>query len=150
LSLIDLTQQEADSLLKMEKVNISEGKYHYPQLGGSLQIPLTSLDKREEFILDITRGYISLAKNTFQNRARKTVILARLDTGGPAHQNPDGSLINCPHIHMYREGFGDKWAFNLPDIFSNPNDLGITLDDFMAYCNIVKRPNIEKGLELTI
>lgn len=150
MSLIDLTQQEADSLLQMEKVVVNEAKYSYPSFGGGLQIPLTSLDKREEFMLDIARGYISLAKNTFQNRARKTVILARLDLGGSPHQNPDGRHIDCPHLHVYREGFGDKWAFNLPDIFSNPNDLGLTLDNFMTYCNIIRKPIIEKGLDLGI
>ena len=72
------------------------------------------MDGREEFLLDIRRARIDLAKGTYQNRGREVVILARLDFGGAPHRNPDGEEIGSPHIHLYREGFGDKWAFPIP------------------------------------
>lgn len=142
-----LTQAEADALIALEKRRIDEREWEYPMLGGSLTIPLASSDRREQFILDIGRGRIDLSKNTFQNRARQVIVLVRLDLGGSPHRNPDGEEVACPHLHIYREGFGDKWAMPVPpDLFSNPADPWQVLQDFMNYCNIIEPPRIKRGL----
>lgn len=141
-----LTQQEADDLLALEKHFFGEGRFDFPALGGSLRIPLHSSDQREEFSLDITRGKVLLTKHTFQTRARKVVALARLDLDGPPHRNPDGKEIDCPHLHRYREGYGDKWAEPLPAMFTGIDDAVELLDVFMDYCRIVGKPIIERGL----
>jgi hypothetical protein len=85
---INLTQEDADALLAMEKHKVDDTPYEYPSLGGGVRIPLQSLDKRESFFLDITRSQIVLTKGTYQNRARGVAILARLDFGGAPHRNP--------------------------------------------------------------
>lgn len=121
--------------------------YDYPGTGGSLIVPLTSQDRREEFLLDIYRGRIDLLKGTYQNRARQVIVLVRLDFGGAPHRNPDGTEVPCPHLHLYRAGYGDKWAMPLPpDRFPNIGDLWQTLEDFMQFCNVVDRPAIARGL----
>lgn len=141
-----LTQQEADALLALEKHFLGNDRFEFPALGGALRIPLYSADRREEFSLDITRGRILLEKHTFQTRARKAVILARLDIAGPPHRNPDGEEIACPHLHLYREGFGDKWAVPLPVAFAGIQDAVELLDTFMDYCRVIGKPIIERGL----
>ena len=144
---IFLTQDEARVLIEMEKHREKEKKYYFPNLGEKLVIPLISKDKREKFLLDIHRGMINLTKVTYQNRVRKVVNLIRLDISGPPHRNPDNQEIECPHLHIYRENFGDKWAYPIPkDIFTNIGDIYKTLDDFMRYCNITKPPSIDQGL----
>jgi len=144
--MIDFPQEDADFLFAMEKYRADENTYRFPDLGGCVRIPLKSKDLREDFILDIHRMSVQLKKNTFQNRARTNVILARIDIGGPLHRNPDGEEIPCPHIHLYKEGFDDKWAYPLPEVFSNPADCWKTLEEFMKFCNITQIPHIEKGL----
>jgi len=115
--------------------------------GESLNIPLTSTDKRENFYLDVTRGRIKLTKATFQNRGRQAIILMRLDLDGPPHRNPDGEEIPCPHLHKYREGYGDKWASPAPaELFPMTLDLFATFEVFIRQCNITKLPVIQKGL----
>jgi hypothetical protein len=141
-----LTQQEADALLALEKHYIGSERFSFPSLGGALRIPLHSPDHREEFSLDITRGRIELRKNTFQSRARKAVILARIDLGGPPHRNPDGEEIACPHLHVYREGYGDKWATPLPSHFTDSNDAWKTLFEFLGFCNVTTKPTILQEL----
>lgn len=141
-----LTQQEADGLLALEKHFFGNDRFEFPTLGGALRIPLYSEDRREEFSLDITRGRILLEKNTFQARARKAVILVRLDLAGPPHRNPDGEEVNCPHLHLYREGYGDKWAAPLPEVFAGIGDAVELMDTFMDYCRVVGKPIIERGL----
>ncbi|MCT8554029.1 hypothetical protein KZ463_09410 [Glaesserella parasuis] len=142
-----LTQQEADALLTLGKYDFSDGEYKFPYMGGSLRLSLQSMDKKEIFNLDVTRGYIALEKITFQTRARKAIVLVRLDIEGPPHRNPDGEEITCPHIHLYREGYGDKWAYPLPDelksVLDRPYEL---LDKFMDYCHIIGKPMIQREL----
>lgn len=142
-----LTQAEADTLMKMEKHRSDDRQWDYPDLGRYVAIPLISANRRESFIVDLRRGRINVAKGTYQTRARQIVILARLDFGGAPHRNPDGKEIGSPHLHLYREGFGDKWAFPVPsEHFSDLHDPWKMIDDFMRYCNITKPPKIRGGL----
>jgi hypothetical protein len=142
-----LTQAEADALLALEKERIDDTVYDYPGLGGALRIPLVSPDKRESFSLDVHRAQINLAKGTYQNRARSVVILARLDFGGAPHRNPDDEEISSPHLHLYREGYADKWARPLPpDLFGDPRDRWRLLLDFLRFVNVTRPPEIRPGL----
>jgi len=144
---IDITQAEADDLIAMEKCCGDEKEWLFPVPGYRIAIPLTSMDKHENFMLDITRGQIKLTKATYQNRARVAIILMRLDADGPPHRNPDGEEILCPHLHTYREGFGDKWAVPAPlERYTNTLDLYSTCHAFMTHCNITEPPNIQQGL----
>lgn len=144
---INLTQAEADALIALEKHRVSEDWYSFPALGGSLILPLQSHDRREQFLLDISQGRIDLFKVKMQNRARQVVVLVRLDLGGPPHRNPDGLEIPSPHLHIFCEGYGDKWAFPVPpDRFGKTSDVWQTLEDFMRYCNITQPPHIQRGL----
>ena len=111
---MNLTQAEADALIAMAKHRVDGTEWDYPDLGGAASIPLVSADRREQFMLDLRRGGIDLAKGTYQNRGRQVVVLVRLDFGGAPHRNPDGEEIDSPHLHLYREGFGDKWAVPVP------------------------------------
>ncbi|MDD3926511.1 MAG: hypothetical protein PHT33_07620 [bacterium] len=147
MTAITITQAEADALIGLEKHRIDEQKYDFPFMGGALALSLQSVDRREQFLLDISRGRINLLRGKYQNRARQVVTLVRLDFGGPPHRNPDDKEIPCPHLHVYREGFGDKWAVPIPSKhFSRINDLYGTLEDFMMFCNITKMPYIQRGL----
>lgn len=143
----DITQDAADALMAMEKMRTSEEIRYYPFQGESLRLPLTSTDRREQFMLDVSRGRIELLRVKYQTRARQVIILARLDLGGPPHHNPDGRDVACPHLHVYREGYGDKWAIALPpERFQDARDQWRTLHDFMSYCNITKPPLVQKRL----
>jgi hypothetical protein len=144
---IDLTQAEADALIAMEKHRVDRKEWDYPDAGGGISIPLVSSNRREQFLLDLWRGRIDLAKGTYQNRARHVVVLVRLDFAGAPHRNPDGKEIGSPHLHVYREGLGDKWAEPVPTgYFGDLTNPWRMLDDFMRYCNIVEPPNIRRGL----
>jgi hypothetical protein len=98
-------------------------------------------------MLDVTRAQIKLTKATYQNRARQAIILMRLDLDGAPHRNPDGTEIPCPHLHVYREGFGDKWASAPPvERYSNTLDLSSTCEAFLQHCNITGPSKMQKGL----
>jgi len=142
-----LTQSDADALIAMEKHRVTNDQHDFPMFGESLTVPLQSPDKREHFLLDISRGRIDLQKVKMQNRGRQVVVLVRLDLSGPPHRNPDDTEVPVPHLHIYREGFGDKWAQPVPaGHFRNTNDLRVTLEDFLQFCNVTQPPHIEWGL----
>lgn len=144
---LDLTQEEADKLMAMEKKAADQSEWTFPGPAERIVVPLVSADKRENFLLDVTRYQIKLTKATFQNRARVAIILYRLDIDGAPHWNPDGQEVRCPHLHVYREGYGDKWAEPAPSgWFPDTSDLFSTLYAFMQHCNITEPPRIERGL----
>ena len=142
-----LPQAEADALFAIEKHRLDETRWRLPDTGGGIIVPLMSADGAEPFLIDISRSRINLAKGKFQNRARTTIVLARIDIGGPPHRNPDDEEIACPHVHLYREGYGDRWAFPIsPDVFTRPTDNWQTLVEFMTFCNITRPPEFDRGL----
>jgi hypothetical protein len=144
---IHLTQAEAEALMALEKHSVDDRTWDYGGLAGIIAIPLISVDRREHFLLDIRRGRIALQKGNYQNRARQAVILARLDFGGPPHRNPDGEEVPCPHLHVYREGYGDKWAGRAPEnLFPSGSEPWDMLQQFMRFCNVSRPPKLQRGL----
>lgn len=142
-----LTQAEAATYIAMEKKCVEKGPFPLPRRGDKLKIPLVSMDGATQFWLDMTRGRIKLLQASFLSRVYTSVVLVRLDLEGPPHTNPDGTEIACPHIHLYREGYGDKWAEALPAAtFSDVSDLWTTLHDFMRYCKVTQLPDVQRGL----
>jgi hypothetical protein len=136
---VALSQAEADSLLRLEKHRINDNRVRLPDTGGNVTAPLVSVDGAETFYLDISRGRINLTKGKFQNRARTTIVLARVDIGGAAHRNPDDTEVPCPHIH--------RWAFPVTvEQFADTTDHWQTLLDFLRYCNVTRPPDFERGL----
>ena len=143
----NLSQSEADALLQMEKHCLDAREYTFSNPGQKEVIELVSADKREIFLLDLSRGRAEVRRIKMQNRARHTVILARLDLNGRIHTNPDGQEIATPHLHLYTEEFGDKWAYPVPpEKFADLNNVWKTLQDFVRFCNITKPPKIKRDL----
>jgi hypothetical protein len=158
----EITQQDADLFFSMEKIPEEEKIYEFPYSGGKLIIPFVSHDKREKFLFDISRSAIKITKAKYQNRVRKSFVLRRIDYDGAPHTNPEvesvplkileeynGKEIPTPHLHLYVEGFGARWA--LPaDLFVNINgkDIYEIMIEFFKYCNVKKLPRITKKLLL--
>lgn len=145
---IDLTQAEADALLAMEKRCERDEMIDFPARGEGIRVPLLSADRRERFLLDVWRSRIEVSRGTYQNRAREVVILARLDFNGKPHRNPDDEEVSATHLHLYRQGFGDKWAFHVPrERFRDVGNLQAMFEDFMEFCNITGPPRVQWGIE---
>ncbi len=137
MSEIILSQSEADTLLAMKKIGNNKNMKTFLPKDSKFEISLISEDKKEEFVLNYTRGSINLEKRNHNFRVRKFIGLARLDLNGPPHRNPDGQKIDKNHLHLYREGYNLKWAYEIPeDKFIDIDSNKQTLIDFMKYCNI--------------
>lgn len=142
-----LTQIEIDYLLHLIK-ELKASSILLPSAGSHIELPATAINDTEKFLIDVSRkGQINISKATLQTRYNRTHILLRLDISGPDHMNPDGEVIPCPHLHIYKEGFHDKWAYPLPEhIPTDTSDLAQVLIDFLEYNNIQSIPPIRQHL----
>jgi len=70
----------------------------------------------------------------YQNRYDEFIQLVRFESKG-VHENPDGEIIRGAHIHIYKEGYGDKFAFPVKD-FEDVEDVLKALTKFCEFCNI--------------
>jgi hypothetical protein len=141
-----LTQAEADALIAMRKRFVNPTTIELPP--GTSQIhQLIGEDEHEQFLLDLWRGTFRIGKVKLQNRARKVFILGRLDVDGSPHTNPDGTKIGRTHLHVYREGYEDRWAFSLDaNLFPNSATIRGAFGDFCDYCHILPPLNFQEEL----
>ena len=86
------------------------------------------------FSLDVTQKRIVLKLKCQLRCTTEPVVLARLDFASH-HRNPDGTAVGVPHLHVYREGYGDKFAYEVPPcMLKNPDDpLQVLLDFLETY-----------------
>lgn len=141
---MSLSQTEYEYLMKLNKVfedQISPIKLGPAPIHWTKQI--NSTVNKETFQLDFYRGSFELSKFTINNRYRSTIILLRYDNGG-RHTNPDGVLFEGPHVHLYREGYNDKFAFPISEVNIETSD---TIEEIfkkiLQFCNVAKVPTIE-------
>lgn len=123
----------------------------FPPAGEEIKLDVNSVTTKDKFIIDINRkGQIKINRCTYQTRYQKSIVLLRLDVNGPPHTNPDGEVIPCPHLHIYREGYETRWAFPLHDKIDvkNPDDLIEILICFLEYNKINNIPHVREQMFL--
>lgn len=98
----------------------------------------------ESFLLDIWRGTLRLTKLKLQNRVRTAIVLVRLDVDGAPHTNPNGERLSGTHLHLFKEGYDDRWAYPVdPSTFTLLSDAGATFQEFCAFCKIESPPPVQ-------
>jgi|ERR1019366_698503 hypothetical protein len=142
-----ITQSEFDFLMNEDK--------SFDDLASPIQLgpapiqwtrQINAVTIKEIFLLDFYRGSFELSKYTINKRYRQTVILLRYDNGG-RHTNPDGVLFEGAHVHLYREGFNDKFVFPISEIgVDNSDSMDKVFDKIMHFCNVKKFPIIEVSM----
>lgn len=141
-----INQELADYLIREEK-SIIERSITFPFKNENLILNVVcNNNNMEKLLIDINRkGTFKLTRCTYQNRYQLSIPLVRLDIDTKPHRNPDNTIVSPTHIHIYREGFMDRWAYPLDefDVFRNTNDLIQTFLDFCEYCNIKCIPIIQ-------
>jgi hypothetical protein len=134
-----LEQWEADRLLFVRKVYSSILVVNLIQ-GVNEDYAVESDGGTEHFLLDVYRSRRNPLKARFQLRYRRDVVLARLCTV-TRHTNPDGAVIGYPHLHRYREGYGDTWA---ADVSLSDGEVATALKYFCHSINLPE-PHTQGG-----
>lgn len=142
-----LTQSEADLLIALEKIFLQTPSIKFPIPGKNTRYPIESTDSHEKFTLAIVRGGKNRLKCSYTELNKANVILLRVDTEQGVHINPDGVDVPAPHLHIYREGYNDRFAYPLPDSFINSKDLVQTFYDFLNYSNVINTNDIHISIQ---
>jgi len=153
-----MPQSEADRLLTCAKI-FDQGPetIELPrQLSFDLEYTLKSSDGHEQFQLDLERGRKKRIRLKYQTRAKKIYVLARLDIDGRPHRNPPDAphrpneRFTGNHVHLYREGFGDRVAFHPEEVVgleTPEDDSHISwLISFLGLCGVKNTPFIQDGI----
>ena len=115
--------------------------------GQSLVVPLQSAVKREQFLLDLSRGRIDLLKVKMQNRGRQVWCLC--GSIWAVHLTGTRMAKRFPYrtCTSIARDTGDKWAVAVPSDRFTSNDRCLAhVGEFMRFCNITQPPHIERGL----
>ncbi|MBS3087271.1 hypothetical protein J4226_01640 [Candidatus Pacearchaeota archaeon] len=132
-----LTASEVEEYMSIEKKflkgNSLELKSHF-----RLSEKLVCDKYGDIFIIDFRQGTIEISLVTSNLRTTDCTILSRLDLGDKEHKNPDGVKVRGPHVHVYREGYGDKFAYPVSDFFEVEDSMNFPsiIDKYLEYCNI--------------
>ena len=148
-----LNQEEVEKLYELIKI-IKEDVIQFPDYGQKGKYEAESKTTRDVFVFNIVRGSkIKPKKCSYQISLESNEILFRIDLDGSPHPNPDGEIIPCPHIHVYKyDGtpYIENWAFPLNEkLPTNPDDLAQVFIDFLKYNNVENIPIIIPRMEFT-
>ena len=155
-------QHSYDELIKMPKqIDGTKLEYDAPAPGKTLEIKLmSSEDLSCKFKLSIYEGkhssQISIAvepgrKTSMQTRHR-TETLVRVDVDERAkHTNPDGTVIEGSHVHIAKEGYGDRIAYPIDAeeairVIGNDREIISIFESFREFCHIEKALQVNWSL----
>ncbi|WP_435011671.1 DUF6978 family protein [Tundrisphaera lichenicola] len=140
-----MPQTVANYLIKMPKVLIDDCVLVDFRPGMKVEVNFRGEeDHRETFRFMIDRYEKDPRHAKYELMTRRNVVLLRLEYRASRHQNPDGALVDCPHLHTYREGYSDRWAEPVSDRFGDPQKLLACLRGFLGYCNLVQFPKLRE------
>lgn len=89
------------------------------------------------FKLDLRKNKIELKVLNCNTRANDCFVIARLDVNDREHKNPDGTKVGETHLHIYKEGYNDRYAYDPSKYgFSNYNDVPALILQFANFCKI--------------
>lgn len=128
---------------------LEKKKIEFPEFGNqNKHIAHKHDNSRLKFDLIINRkGHLKDDYLTYQIQT-KSQLLIRFDISGSPHENPNGTMINTPHIHIFDE-IHDHGRIAIPleelEDLELISDLRYSLLEFMRYNNI-SDVDIEIGL----
>lgn len=89
------------------------------------------------FKLDMRKNKIELKVLNCNTRAHDCFVLVRLDVNDREHKNPDGTKVGETHLHIYKEGFNDRIAYDPKKYgFSDFDNVPKLIIQFARFCNI--------------
>lgn len=139
-----LTQAQADRLIGIAKEAARSDPLNWQAEKMENELLVAKTDEGLQFIL-------SMKRNPFEIRLHcrtkdRHIGLVRLDNN-LYHPNPDGSeIFNQPHLHVFREGFGLRWAE--PVDWCDFNDPYGTLQRFLEVINASFPNGIQVNMDL--
>lgn len=145
-----LSQAEADTLQTIEKALTNPKQVHLPPPNGTkihAVYYLRDNHRKDDMKLSTYHAQKNQKKVSYRILYNSSILLVRVDTqDATPHINPDKKIIippYQPHIHIYREWYGDKFAYPLPNEFKDTDDIVQLFMDFLSYSNIINIDEVQ-------
>jgi hypothetical protein len=103
-----LEQWEANRLLATPKIYSSDAVVDLSRDAHN-DYQVETHDGTEFFLFDVRGPGRNPRKARFQLRYRRNIVLARMCLT-VSHTDPDGTKVDGPHFHRYREGYDARFA----------------------------------------
>ena len=142
---MSITQDTFEALMGLRKRFSDSSEL---SLGKNWTRDIESVLSKDKFQLDYRSGKIEIRKYSLNHRTRTSVVLVRY-CSLKRHTNPDGTVFDGAHIHVFFEGFDDKIALKVEDVLKIDPSLATreeVLAALLKYCNI-EEPAIQAVLE---
>lgn len=141
-----LKQEEIEQLLNELKNSLVDS-INFPEKGKREEFEVKALTSNELFNIRIYRGNVNREKyNIYAVIERNSVPILELHIGpGNRHTNPDGTIVEGNHWHIYSEIYGRTQAFPAEDM-GNDKFVENTIA-FLEKFNVIEKPNIYFQLE---
>lgn len=137
---MDINDQEFARLMQLKKRFTKHPVL--PKMNSKAIYSVIGDTPQEQFEVHIERKNViefQANKSKFQESYYKLPLI-RIEIDAPPHTNPDGSCTGRNHIHIFREGAGLSWAYDLssisPNLFLDQGNFLSLFCDFCQYCNI--------------
>lgn len=144
---MDITDVEREQLFKTPKLFTEDELLMLGPSPIKWSRELKGLETKGIFNLDYYSGSLEL-KYSINHRTRKSLVLLRY-CSHCFHTNPDelgGEIFrNEAHVHLYREGYGDRYALKITDLFPHlkpqeSQDIGIIMREILFKINVQNPP----------
>ena len=133
-----MTDNNFKELMALDKYFIRPESIKLPREQERKIYSLKSTTTEDSFIFDYDRRGRFELKYKEQLRYVKDICLVRLEVNAPQHMNPDGSITSRNHMHIYREGYGLSWAYEISEIFTEVSQKITSLYLFKIFCEYCK------------
>ena len=151
---MQLSQEEADTLRMIEKYLTNPELVKLPPPTGTVLHPVhyhREGRRMDNMKISTYHARINAQKISCRLLYNGNVMLVRVDTqDATPHANPDKKIViqpHQPHIHIYREGYGDKFAYPLPNAFRNAEDISSLFMDFLSYSRIINSNEVKVDIQ---
>ncbi|KFF30451.1 hypothetical protein BBOMB_1579 [Bifidobacterium bombi DSM 19703] len=106
---------------------------------------VTGRQSASQFRISMYRGMVDFEKHSINAMLKEgNVVLMRLCVGaGRRHSNHDGTIVDGSHLHIYKEGYGDHYAY--PVDIQSPDFINDTLL-LLGRFNVVSKPHLHDGM----
>lgn len=114
---------------------------------------LVNDNSKNSYNLHLNYGRIDVDKvsiTTVHNESGK--VLVRLDLNPRKHINPDGTIVDTDHVHIYKEGYDERFAYPLDseefkNIFPDKENMALLLKSYLDFIKTISIPEIIEVLK---
>jgi len=143
---VELTQGQADALINIRKMFLDKSPLIINR-PSNIQRELQSQGNPEDrFYLNVSQKAIEFGRYSSVTRFFSVPLIRACINEDSIHENPDGEVIKGCHIHIYKEGNRDNYAYPLSKYGFSSIEMTKFLSDFLKLCAIEKIDIIEQTL----